>query len=239
METTIAFVTGANKGIGFETARALGEKGITVVMGSRDLGRGEKAAAELSGKGIIAVPLQFDVTAAADRETAFKFLEENYGKLDILINNAAINLGDGTCEVPEENLKETFDTNFFAQVAVTQKLLPLIRKSPAGRIVNVSSVLGSLTMISDPKCWIHPYKAFAYGASKTALNAYTVHLAYELRDTKIKVNSADPGWVKTDMGGPEAPLEVSEGTKASVMLATLPDDGPSGTFHRWDQEFSW
>jgi NAD(P)-dependent dehydrogenase (short-subunit alcohol dehydrogenase family) len=238
-EKTVAFITGANKGIGFETARELGEKGITVVMGSRDPERGKKAAATLAEMGVTADVLQFDVTAAEDRDAAYRFFEEKYGKLDILVNNAAINLRDATCSVPEENLRETFDTNFFAQVAITQKLLPLIRKSPAGRIVNLSSALGSLTLLSDPKSWIYSYKAFAYGASKTALNAFTVNLAYELRDTKIKVNSADPGWVKTDMGGPSAMLELREGARTSVLLATLPEDGPTGTFQRWDQEFPW
>ena len=133
-------------------------------------------------------------------------------------------------DVPMALLRKVFETNFFAQVALTEALLPLIRKSPAGRIVNLSSILGSLTLHADPKSPIYHAKSFAYDASKTALNAFTVHLAYELRDTKIKVNSAHPGWVKTDMGGPEAPMELSEGGKTSAALATLPDDGPTGGY---------
>jgi NAD(P)-dependent dehydrogenase (short-subunit alcohol dehydrogenase family) len=136
-------------------------------------------------------------------------------------------------------LRKVFETNFFAVVALTEKLLPLIRKSPAGRIVNLSSILGSLTLHADPKSPIYNAKSFAYDASKTALNAFTVHLAYDLRDTKIKVNSAHPGWVKTDMGGPEAPMELSEGAKTSVTLATLPEDGPTGGYFHLGQTLPW
>jgi NAD(P)-dependent dehydrogenase (short-subunit alcohol dehydrogenase family) len=124
-------------------------------------------------------------------------------------------------------------------MALTEKLLPLIRKSPAGRIVNLSSILGSLTLHADPNSPIYHAKSFAYDASKTALNAFTVHLAYDLRDTKIKVNSAHPGWVKTDMGGPEAPMELSEGAKTSPALATLPDDGPTGGYFHLGQTLPW
>ena len=138
-----------------------------------------------------------------------------------------------------EILRKTFETNFFAVVALTQTLLPLIRKSPAGRIVNLSSILGSLTLHSDPSSGIYDMKAFAYDASKTALNAFTVHLAQELRDTPIKVNSAHPGWVKTDMGGAAAPMEVSEGGKTSVQLATLPDDGPTGGYFHLGEPLPW
>jgi NAD(P)-dependent dehydrogenase (short-subunit alcohol dehydrogenase family) len=132
-----------------------------------------------------------------------------------------------------------FETNFFAQVALTETLLPLIRKSEAGRIVNLSSILSSLTLQADPKSPIYGAKSFAYDASKTALNAFTVHLAYELRDTKIKVNSAHPGWVKTDMGGAEAPMELSEGGKTSAALALLPEDGPTGGYFHLGQTLPW
>jgi NAD(P)-dependent dehydrogenase (short-subunit alcohol dehydrogenase family) len=130
-----------------------------------------------------------------------------------------------------EILRETFETNFFGTVALTQCLLPLIRKAADGRIVNVSSILGSLTLHSDPASPIYSHKVFAYDASKTALNAFTVHLAYELRNTSIKVNSAHPGWVKTEMGGEGASLEISEGGKTSAWLATLPADGPTGGYY--------
>src|SRR5262249_39466981 len=133
----------------------------------------------------------------------------------------------------------TFDTNFFSVVALTQALLPLLRKAPAGRIVNLSSVLGSLTLHSDPSSGIYDRKAFAYDASKTALNAFTVHLAQGLRGRKIKANSAHPGGVRTDMGGPAAPLDLPEGGKTSVRLAPLPDDGPTGGYFHLGEPLPW
>lgn len=235
----VAFITGANRGIGFETARELGEKGVRVILGSRDAAKGEEAVRKLKAKGIEAVTLKFDVNEPADHRKAFEYIDKNFGRLDILVNNAGISL-EGSVggavhvdTVSPEILRKTFDANFFNVVALTQTLLPLVKKSPAGRIVNLSSILSSLALHSDPNSPIYNFKAFAYDASKTALNAFTVHLAHKLKDTKIKVNSAHPGWVKTDMGGQEAPMEVSEGGKTSVELALLPDNGPSGgLFHR-------
>ncbi len=144
-----------------------------------------------------------------------------------------------TSTVTQEILHATFETNFFAVIALTQALLPLIRQSPAGRIVNLSSILASLTIHSEPTSPIYGMKTFAYDASKTALNAFTVHLAHELRGTPIKVNSAHPGWVKTDMGGPSAPMDVSEGGKTSVQLATLSNDGPTGGFFHLGEPLPW
>jgi NAD(P)-dependent dehydrogenase (short-subunit alcohol dehydrogenase family) len=238
-KTKVAFITGANRGIGQETARELGELGITVVLGARNLEKGKEAAEKLIAKGITAEAIRFDVTQRADHEEAYRYFEKQHGKLDILVNNAAITKSDGSTSVPEEDLREIFETNFFGMVALTKTLLPLVRKAPSGRIVNLTSVLASLTMLSDPNSFIYAYKTFAYGASKTAVNAFTVHLAYELRDTKIKVNSADPGWVKTEMGGEFAPLEVSEGGKSSLRLATLPEDGPTGGYFRLNEAFPW
>lgn len=238
-ETKVALITGANRGIGFETARELGELGIRVVLGSRDLGLGKKAAAELAAKGIAAEAVRLDITKPADHEATSAYLGDRYGKLDILVNNAAINERSNTCLVYNPLLKNIFETNFFKTVELTQVLLPLIRKSPAGRIVNVSSVMGSMAMHADPKSRIYAFKNFSYDSSKTALNAFTIHLAYELRETKIKVNSADPGWVKTAMGGPNAPMELSEGGKTSVRLATLPEDGPSCGFFKLEEALPW
>lgn len=180
------------------------------------------------------------MTNAKDHQGIARYLQERHGKLDILVNNAGVMLDaidfaapgshNSTSTVTQEILHKTFETNFFAVVALTQALLPLIRKAPAGRIVNLSSILGSLTLHADPSSPIYEMKAFAYDASKTALNAFTVHLAQELHGTKIKVNSAHPGWVKTDMGGSAAPMELSEGGKTSVRLATLGNDGPTGGF---------
>lgn len=247
MSQTIAFITGGNRGLGFQTALDLKSSGTKVVIGARDLKQGEEAAARLRAAGVDADVLKFDVVSSADHQAAFDYFNSKYGRLDILINNAGIAAGTfpGTgpehsaSDVPLDVLDKVFATNFFAPVALTKKLLPLIKKSPAGRIVNLSSILGSLTLHADPNSPIYNAKSFAYDASKTALNAFTVHLAYELRSTKIKVNSAHPGWVKTDMGGDQAPMEISEGGKTSAALATLPADGPSGGYFHLGKPLPW
>ncbi len=238
-ETKVALITGGNRGIGFETGRELGELGFTVLLGSRDLEKGKAAAARLAGRGIQAEAVKLNMNSQDDYVAVRDFIEERFGKLDVLVNNAAIVVKDASTGVPMGELREIFDTNFFGLVALTQVLLPLVKKAPAGRIVNVSSVMGSMGLLSDPKSWLYELKMFAYGSSKAALNFFTVCLAHELRGTNIKVNSADPGWVKTEMGGPDAPTEVSEGGKSTLRLATLPDDGPTGRFFRVEQEFPW
>lgn len=240
----VALITGANKGIGLETARQLGKLGITVILGSRDAVKGAAAAAKLHAEGIDARPLKLDVTHAEDRGAAVKFLEQQFGKLDILVNNAGIAEsgawgGNNTSSTTPETLQRVFETNLFAPVALTRALLPLLRKSHAARIVNLSSIMGSLTLHSDPKSPIYNVKPFAYDASKAALNAFTIHLAHELRDTNIKVNSAHPGWVKTDMGSDSAPMEIADGAKTSVALATLQQDGPSGAFIHMGKTLPW
>jgi NAD(P)-dependent dehydrogenase (short-subunit alcohol dehydrogenase family) len=248
--TKVAFITGANKGIGLETARGLGKLGIALVMGSRDEANGQAAARQLQVEGIgSAEAVRFDVTRPEDHRAVARLLGDRFGKLDILINNAAVMLDKGefgspggfntTPDVSPEVLHQTFETNFFAVVALTQTLLPLIRKAPAGRIVNLTSILGSLKLHGDPQSPIYTSKPFAYDASKTALNAFTVHLAHALRDTPIKVNSAHPGWVKTDMGGAAAPLELPEGAKTSIELATLPAAGPTGGCFHLGKPLPW
>jgi NAD(P)-dependent dehydrogenase (short-subunit alcohol dehydrogenase family) len=247
MSQKIAFITGGNRGLGFQTALQLKDAGTKVVIGSRDLAQGEQAVAKLRAAGVDADVLRFDITKQADYQTAYDYFNSKYGRLDILVNNAGIAGGvfPGTgpehsaAEVPLDLLHKVFETNFFAQVALTEALLPLLKKSPAGRIVNLSSVLGSLTLHADPKSPIYNAKSFAYDASKTALNAFTIHLAWELRETNIKVNSAHPGWVKTDMGGPQATMELSEGGKTSAALALLPDSGPTGGFFHLGQPLPW
>jgi NAD(P)-dependent dehydrogenase (short-subunit alcohol dehydrogenase family) len=247
MSQKVAFITGGNRGLGFQTALDLKNAGVKVVIGSRDLAQGEKALEKLRAAGVDAAVLEFDITKPADYLHAYEYFNSHYGRLDILINNAAIAAGafpgigpeHSAAEVSLDLLHKVFETNFFAQVALTQALLPLLKKSPAGRIVNLSSIIGSLTLHADPASPIYNAKSFAYDASKTAVNAFTIHLAYELRDTKIKVNSAHPGWVKTDMGGEQAPMEISEGGKTSAALALLPDDGPSGGFFHLGQPIPW
>jgi NAD(P)-dependent dehydrogenase (short-subunit alcohol dehydrogenase family) len=239
----IALITGANKGIGLETARQLGQLGITVLLGARDLAKGEAAAATLRAEGLDAHAIQFDVVSHADISSAADFLATDFGKLDILVNNAGIStetLGtDTTLTVSDADLRTTFDTNFFSVIAITNALLPLLRKSDAGRIVNVSSILGSLTLHATPGSPIYERKMLAYDASKSALNAYTIHLAVSLRETAIKVNSAHPGWVRTDLGTSAATLDVVEGAKTEVQLATLPADGPSGGFFHLGETLPW
>src|SRR5438132_3475369 len=184
----VAFITGANRGLGLETARELGKLGIVVVLGSRDSKKGEAAAAKIRDEGITAESLGFDVTKSQDHQKAYDYFAKKYGRLDILVNNAGVlkesqtsATGSGpnpVSVVSPEILRETFETNFFAPVALTQKLLKIIRKAPTGRIVNVYSILSSLTLNSDPNSSIYPFKTFAYDESKTALNAFMVHFDY-------------------------------------------------------------
>jgi NAD(P)-dependent dehydrogenase (short-subunit alcohol dehydrogenase family) len=239
----VALITGANKGLGLETSRQLGKLGITVLLGARDLTKGEAAAAELKSEGIDARAIKLDVDNPADYATVAKSIEKDFGRLDILVNNAGIMIdnrkGNETSVTSQDVLRKTFDTNFFAVVGVTQALLPLLRKSEAGRIVNLSSILGSNTLHATKGSFIYDAKTFAYDASKAALNSFTIHLAHELAGTKIKVNSAHPGWVKTDMGGEGAQLEIEEGGKTSTELATLPDDGPTGGYFHLGKPLPW
>lgn len=239
----VAFITGGNRGIGLETARGLGRLGIEVVIGVRDPDKGEEAVAALRNEGIHASAIGFDATKPSTFQAVYDHFASQYGRLDILVNNAGIALGDffapNASTVSQDVLRRTFDVNFFAVIELTQILLPLIRQAPAGRIVNLSSILGSLGTHCAPDSPIAPAKEVAYNASKTALNAYTVHLAAELAGTPIKVNSAHPGWVKTDMGGPNAPMDIADGGKTSVQLATLPADGPTGGFFHMGEALPW
>jgi NAD(P)-dependent dehydrogenase (short-subunit alcohol dehydrogenase family) len=245
MSKKVALITGANKGLGFETAKQLGKEGITIIAASRNKERGEKAVAELKAAGIDAEHLQLDVDNAADIQHAYDYINNKYGKLDILVNNAGIMIEEGdwntntSSTIKEETLQQTFSTNFFNVVSLTNTLLPLIKKSEAGRIVNLSSILGSLNLHADESSPIYGSKLFAYNSSKTALNAYTVHLAAALKGTPIKVNSVHPGWVKTDMGSDAAPMEIPDGAKTSVQLSLLGEDGPTGKYIHLGEELPW
>lgn len=239
----VALITGANKGLGFEMARQLAQTGVTILLAARDPERGEAAAKKLRDEGLDVTFLKLDVTDKKDVAKAAEHIEQHYGKLDILINNAGISAdglaGTNVSATTEQSLKTTFETNFFAPIALTQALLPLIKKSEAGRIVNMSSILGSQTLHADPKSPIYDFKALSYDSSKAALNSFTIHLAHELKDTNIKVNSAHPGWVKTDMGTDAAPMELPEGGKTGVALALLDANGPSGGFFHLGQPLPW
>lgn len=238
----IILITGANKGLGRETARQLAQQGHTVLLAARDAGKAADAAAALAAEGLDVRPIQLDVTSAESIARAVAHVRERHGKLDTLVNNAGINIegwGTPTSQTTLEQWRQVFDTNLFGVIAVTTAFLPLLRSSDAGRIVNLGSILGSLTLHSDPASPIYDMKSAAYDTSKTALNAYTVHLAHELRGTSIKVNSAHPGWVKTDLGTDAAPMEVGDGAKTSVWLATLPADGPSGGYFHMKDRLPW
>ena len=227
----VALITGANKGIGLEIARQLGTQGITVLIGSRDLNRGREAAEKLGGEKIDAHAVLLDVTQQDTIEAAANQIESEFGKLDILVNNAGIGIDNAPPSALDmEVLRRTFDTNFFGVFAVTKAMLPLLSKSDAGRIVNMSSGLGSLAQNSDPNYEYAQVKLLAYNSSKTALNAMTIQFAHELRDTPIKVNAADPGHVATDINQHSGPRTVQQGATIAVRLATLPNDGPTGGY---------
>ena len=240
----VAFITGANRGIGFETSKQLAKKNTKVILGSRDLDKGKKAIEKLATEGINADLIQYDAFDLNAPQKVYDYISKEYKKLDILINNAGVLLTGNlfvtnSSSVGDKDIKDTFQTNLFSVISLTQKLLPLIKKSDAGRIVNVSTILSSLTLHSAKDSPISPAKEFAYNASKTALNAFTIHLANELKDTKIKVNSGHPGWVKTELGGPNAPIEVKDSFETSLRLATLDENGPTGGLFHKDEIIPW
>ena len=234
----IALITGANKGIGLETARQLAGLGYSVLVGARKEAEGQAAAASI---GAPAQYLRIDMSDPETFRAAAAWIAEKFGRLDVLVNNAGIGLDKGMkpSETPIQLIRQSFETNVFALVELTQTLLPLLRKSDAGRIVNVSSVLGSLNLNADLNAQLGDWRSFGYNGSKAAVNMFTAALAYELKDTTVQVNSALPGWVKTELGGDGAPLEMADGAKTSVRLATLGPDGPTGGFFHMNDPLPW
>jgi NAD(P)-dependent dehydrogenase (short-subunit alcohol dehydrogenase family) len=228
----IALVTGANKGIGRAIAARLAKTGMTVLLGARNATAGEEAAAQLRKENLDVQFLELDLVQLATIEAAAASIASRFGHLDILVNNAAIlDSGDGPPGTANlDSVKRTLDTNFHGTLAVTQGMLPLLRKAEQARIVNLSSGLGSLEMNSDPKWGFADFKLIGYCASKAALNMMTVQLAFELRDTGIKVNAVSPGYVDTDMNQHRGTRTVEEGAEEPVRLALLPADGPTGGF---------
>jgi len=233
----VALITGANKGLGFEIARQLGQQGVTVVLGARDKAKVEEAAKKIKAEGVDAHAVKLDVTGEADVAGLPAFFESKFGRLDILVNNAGVSLDFGG--VTRDTFRQTYETNVIAPYFITEALLPLLKAGPAGRIVNHSSIMGSITVIGDSNSisseWVLP----AYCSSKAALNMLTVTTARTLEGTNVKVNSAHPGWVKTDMGSDRAPMEVVDGAKTAVALALLPDDGPTGGFFHMGENLPW
>ena len=236
----VALVTGANKGIGLEIARQLAQQGCTMLVSARDQQRGEDAAQKLQSEGLDARFLHLDVTDQSTIDAAAERIEKEFQKLDILVNNAAIGL-DRTppSQLDMDILRRTYDTNVFGVFAVTKAMLPLLKKAEAGRIVNMSSGLGSLTQASDPNGPFAAVNLLAYNSSKTAVNALTVQFATELRATPIKVNAADPGYVATDLNEHRGYRTVEQGATAPVRLATLPADGPTGGYFDEDGVVPW
>ena len=248
-----ALVTGGNKGIGKATARALAGQGFKVWIGARDIAQGEKAAAELKDTGLDVAAVQLDVTDRASIKAAAEKIGAETDALDVLVNNAGVS-NESTptfgvtvlpSELPEEKLRQVYEVNFFGPVFVTQAFLPMIRKSAAGRIVNVSSDLGSFAMSTSETSPTRRINTLGYRSSKAALNMATVQFANELRDTPIKVNSANPGLVATDLlakgneerfAGRPGFKTPDEGALVVVKLATLPDDGPTGGFFDYTRD---
>jgi NAD(P)-dependent dehydrogenase (short-subunit alcohol dehydrogenase family) len=235
----IALITGANKGIGFETARLLGADGrTTVLVGSRDEDRGRRAEQALRDGGVGARFVRLDVTDEASAQDAAKWVDAEFGRLDVLVNNAGIaHVGGSRLQggyLPSQTslpaLRKIFETNVFGVVAVTNAVLPLLRRAPAARIVNVSSGVGSLTWMRMTQGPMKDMASVPYPASKSALNMVTVMYAKELLDSPIKVNAANPGYCATDLNRHSGFLTATQGAEVVAHLATLPADGPTGTF---------
>ena len=240
-EKRVALVTGANKGIGFEIARQLAMKGITVLLGARDEQRGLKAQENLSSLGLEAHFVILDVTHPMSIQAAVGRIKDDFRRLDILVNNAGILIDSqtGVRELSITILQNTLETNTFGPLLLSQACIPLMIGNKYGRIVNMSSSMGSFTDIAGPNSNYTEIFAPAYRLSKTILNGITVMLAAEMRGTNILINSACPGWVRTDLGGSQAPLSPEQGADTPVWLATLPDGGPTGGFFRDRQPIPW
>ena len=229
----VALVTGAYRGIGLEVSRQLARLGFHVLLSARDPAKAEAEAEPLRGQGLKVLPVRLDVTDGQSVGAAARFVERRFGRLDVLVNNAAI-LYDSWQTAAGADLdtaREAFETNTLGPWRVSLGLLPLLRKGGHPRIVNVSSESGSLSSMGGGTP--------AYGVSKAALNALTRKLAAELRPQGVLVNSVCPGWVATEMGGPDAPRTVEEGARGVVWAATLPDTGPTGGFFRDGEPLAW
>ncbi len=242
MTDKIALITGGNRGLGLETARQLAQQGVHVVIGARERSRGVEAALKLQAEGLSVEALQLDVASSQSIAAAAAEFARKHARLDILVNNAGIvEIAEGKLSSqPIEAWRRIFDTNLFGLVEVTQAFLPLLHRSPAGRIVNLSSLLGSIATHETPGSSIYDMKNMpAYNASKSAVNAWTVHLAYELRGSRIKVNAVHPGYVKTEMNQGGGMMEIPDGARSSVQMALLDDDGPSGSFTHLGETLPW
>jgi NAD(P)-dependent dehydrogenase (short-subunit alcohol dehydrogenase family) len=240
MTDKTALVTGANKSIGYETARRLGEAGYRIWLGSRDRERGEAAAAELRQKGLDVRMLELDVASDASVEAAALRVFEEDGRLDALVNNAGI-LGSmlAPSEEPIAIIKDVYEVNVFGPIRTTQAFLPLLKAAPRANVVMVSSGLGSLGGLTDPASEFYAINILGYNSSKTALNAATVAFSKEFAAAGIKVNSADPGYTATDFNGHSGYRTVGQAAEIIVRLATLDENGPTGGYFYDEGPLPW
>lgn len=237
----VAFVTGGNRGIGYAIGRSLAQRGITVILGIRDPNKGAKACSRLQGEDLDVNFELLDVTDEDSLKTAVKHIQAQFGRLDILVNNAGILIdsAENVLDVSQSTIKKTLQTNVLGPLMLCQNCVALMKAGGYGRIVNISSTLGSLSEMVDPDSAYAGVGTPAYRLSKAALNAVTMLVAKEVRNDNILVNSACPGWVRTDLGGDQAPLTPEQGADTPVWLATLPDDGPTGGFYRERTRIPW
>lgn len=238
----VVLITGANKGIGFEVARQLAERNYIVCVGSRDKENGQQAVNKLKTLGFTDVDtLEIDVTSSQSIKNAQQELASKFGVLDVLINNAAIAgaMPQDALTIPMDTMRTVFETNLYGPMQVTQQFLNMLKKSDAPVVVNVSSDLGSLHNLTDPDYAFSEVKLMAYNTSKTALNAFTVMLAYELRDTNFKINSVNPGFTATDLNGFTGEQSVEEAAEVIVRYATIDHNGPTGGFFDKKGAIKW
>lgn len=236
----IALISGANKGIGYEIARGLGAKKITVLIGARDESRGQAAAGKLRAEGADARFIQLDVTDTGTIQRAAAWIEKEFGRLDILVNNAGVaEFGAKPSSVDLAKVREVYETNYFGPAALIQAMLAPLGKSKHGRIVNVSSSLGSLTLSSDLTSPFADFLALGYCTSKSALNSMTIQFAKELKDTSIKVNAICPGYCATDLNGHRGPRTAAQGAVAAIEYATIGPDGPTGGYFNDQGRIPW
>ncbi|MFO8085940.1 MAG: SDR family oxidoreductase [Desulfobacterales bacterium] len=237
----VALVTGANRGIGFEIAGQLASKNMTVIIGARDETKGVEARDRLAARNMDIHFVLLDVADQTTIQAAAGKIRDKFGRLDVLVNNAGILIDSHTriLELSLTLLENTLETNAFGPLLLSQACVPFMKKKGYGRIVNMSSTLGSLTDITNPDSAYEKVQSPAYRLSKTLLNGITVLLAKELRGTNILVNSVCPGWVRTRIGGEQAPIKPKQAAETPVWLATLPDDGPTGGFFRERRPISW
>jgi NAD(P)-dependent dehydrogenase (short-subunit alcohol dehydrogenase family) len=241
---SIALVTGANKGLGNEVARQLGLLDMTVLLGSREKVRGEAAAADLAASGLDIRAIQLDVTNADSVAAAADRVQKQFGRLDVLINNAGIHVGRPALEITAADMRKTYETNVFGMVAMINAMLPLLKSAPHPRVVNVASTTASLTLTADPSTMFgQENNSLAYASSKSAVVMLTLQYANALkRDAAhrhIKINAVTPGYIATDLNGHSGPRTVEQGARVVVKLATVLDDGPSGGFFNDDGAVPW